>query len=185
MPRMKRFSGMNRIGVLAVLLAALCMLHALAGTTGVLRGQVVDRATLRPIAGAVVTAESPQALAKTTTDGNGNYVFISLAPGLYTVSVEARGFEPVSVAEAPVQADRAQTLAISSYPHIKIVTDRGMGIWSRTTLVQRGNGSDLYTISDVFIGKYGKPSVPVRTNGDGLRFIPGVQAGSGLPVTHR
>lgn len=173
---------MNRIGVLAVILAALCVLPALAGTTGVLRGRVVDTATQRPVARATVVAESPQAIAKTTTDANGNYVFLSLTPGLYTVSVEARGFTPVSIAEVPVQADRAQTLAIADYPELKTITDQCSPCRGRNALVQVGIGSDVYTI---YTSSMRSTSVPMRTPADDLRFIPGVQAGSGLPVTHR
>ena len=64
---------------------------ALAGTTGTLSGSVTeDSAKGTPIAGAKVSASSPSQAVTTTTDANGHFVFLSLAPDSYTISVEKR-----------------------------------------------------------------------------------------------
>ena len=171
--------NMKRIAIIGLLLPLFCALPALAGTTGVLRGQVLDRITHRPIGGATVAAVSAQTVAKTTTDANGNYVFIDLCPGVYTVSVQALGFQPVSIANVTVQADQAQTLAISPYPRLMLIVD--FVYYRRTSLVRPGTMSDVYTI---YTPSMRDSSLPVRTPAEELRFVPGVQAGPGLSVPH-
>ncbi|MGA8326975.1 MAG: carboxypeptidase-like regulatory domain-containing protein, partial [Candidatus Cybelea sp.] len=74
------------IAALVVLALVTIPLQARAGTTGTLRGRVVDAATHAPIAGAVVNVTSPSQTAQSTSDASGAFSFISLAPDTYTVS---------------------------------------------------------------------------------------------------
>ena len=69
---------------------------ALAGTTGTLRGSVVDTQTRAPIAGVRITATSPSQIAVTQTDSGGRFQFISLAPDTYVVRAERAGYDPAS-----------------------------------------------------------------------------------------
>src|SRR5215472_18469084 len=68
----------------------------LAGTTGSLAGAVLETPQGTPIANATVTASSPSQVAVTHTDARGNFVFLSLAPDTYTISIERSGFEPLA-----------------------------------------------------------------------------------------
>jgi hypothetical protein len=84
---MKRFSAVG-----AVLLVYLSSAFAQTGTTSV-RGTVLDKSGAA-IAGAKVTiTNNGQALQRTTeSDNSGEYKFLALPPGTYTLSVEKSGF---------------------------------------------------------------------------------------------
>jgi Carboxypeptidase regulatory-like domain len=84
---MKRFSAVG-----AVLLVYLSSAFAQTGTTSV-RGSVLDRSGAA-IAGAKITiTNNGQALQrKTESDNSGEYKFLALPPGTYTLSVEKSGF---------------------------------------------------------------------------------------------
>ena len=82
--------------ILALLATSICFAQV---GTGRLDGGVVD-ATGGTMAGAKVTAvnQATQSKTETITNTDGNFVFPSLQAGLYTVSVEARGFRTAVVA---------------------------------------------------------------------------------------
>ena len=82
--------------VLAMLAASMCFAQV---GTGRLDGGVVD-ATGGVMAGARVTAvhQATQSKTETITNTDGNFVFPSLQAGLYTISVEAKGFRTMVVA---------------------------------------------------------------------------------------
>src|ERR1700749_238513 len=67
-----------------------------AGTTGSLAGSVVSSATGEPIAGAIVKMTSPSQVASTHTDASGRFVFLSLAPDTYVITIDHTGFGPFS-----------------------------------------------------------------------------------------
>jgi len=63
-------------------------------TTGTLRGQILDpTGAIVPDADVTVTNQQTGVSAKITTTSAGTYSFPSLIPGLYKVSVEAKGFK--------------------------------------------------------------------------------------------
>ena len=164
---------MKRVAAIAFLLTLIFALPAFAGTTGVLRGCVSDSMTGRPLGGATVVAQSGAQVARTTTDATGHYVFVDLLPGTYTVSVELRHYDPVSVAEIPVQADRSVTVAIAT--HVELRTVIRDFVTRRDDLLRPGIAPDLYVV---------RLSFPARTTSDEMRFIPGVTAGTGSVTTH-
>src|SRR5271165_433730 len=88
----------TRASALAVLLFLAMVAPALAGTTGGLRGRVVDAATGLPLAGAKVSAVSPSQSQTEVTGSDGVFAFISLAPDTYLVSVEKTGYDAFSTA---------------------------------------------------------------------------------------
>jgi outer membrane receptor protein involved in Fe transport len=65
--------------------------QAPAAATGTLNGRVLDPRG-NPVAGAVVSVAGPSPAPSVTTDNDGRFSF-SLAPGVYTVSVNRGGFE--------------------------------------------------------------------------------------------
>ncbi|MGA8575193.1 MAG: TonB-dependent receptor [Candidatus Cybelea sp.] len=119
--------------------------EARAGTTGTLRGRVVDAATQAPIAGAVVTAVSPSQTAQSVSDAAGAFSFISLAPDAYTVSASKAGYDPQSQAGISVVADQSATVALALQKTLKTIartTSR-----STQSLVHSGVTSDVYSVN--------------------------------------
>lgn len=58
-----------------------------AGTTGVLNGYALNGYD-KPVPDTLITLESPTTVLTTVTDKRGFYAFLSLPPGLYTVSAK-------------------------------------------------------------------------------------------------
>ena len=80
---MKGFQRPARAALALALFVVLLVTVAVpidAGTTGQLRGRVIDGATKAPLAGVKVSVASPSQAATATTDGSGAFTFISLAP---------------------------------------------------------------------------------------------------------
>jgi hypothetical protein len=81
--------------VITIALFVACSTFAFAqGTTGTLRGQVLDP-TSATVAGAavIVTNEATGVSQTVTTNSAGAYDFPSVLPGTYTVTIEAQGFK--------------------------------------------------------------------------------------------
>ena len=57
----------------------------------VVRGTVVDDATGSPVSGATVFAASPAFDARTTSDSKGNFIFLTLVPGVYYLAASRNG----------------------------------------------------------------------------------------------
>jgi hypothetical protein len=117
----------------------------LAGTTGTMSGIVTQTDTGAPIAAARVTVTSPSQSATTTTDNGGHFIFASLAPDTYVVSVEKSGYEPATLSGITIQADQTQNVAINTrrqLQQIGRVTAR-----SAADLVKPGTTSDVYSVT--------------------------------------
>ncbi|MGA8099916.1 MAG: TonB-dependent receptor [Candidatus Cybelea sp.] len=136
----------NAVAVAIVALVLLAMpAEAVAGTTGTLRGRVVDAATHAPIAGAVVIASSPSQTAQSTSDASGAFSFISLPPDTYTVSATKDGYDPQSQPGISIAADQAATVTLLLQKTLKTIartTSR-----SAQSLVRSGVTSDVYSIN--------------------------------------
>lgn len=138
---------MSKRFLAAALLAALfsTMVPASAGTTGSLKGRVTDSASGAPIAGASVTAGSASQTASATTDASGGFIFISLAPDTYTVTVAKTGFDTQSQPGETIQADQSSTLNVSLVKTLKtIATTRSR---SAADYVRPGTTSDVYSVN--------------------------------------
>ncbi len=148
--RLPLLARVRCIALIAVFFIGLCsgfrIAPASAGTTGGLRGRVVDQATGMGLAGAVVTATSPSQTASTQTDANGNFNFLSLGPDTYVVSAQIKGYEPASAPGISVIADQVQS--VGSFSLAKALRTIG-AIKSRSTsnLVRPGTTSDVYSVN--------------------------------------
>ncbi|MGC1381014.1 MAG: TonB-dependent receptor [Candidatus Baltobacteraceae bacterium] len=135
----------KRIAALVVLVLVANPFRAWAGTTGTLRGRVVDAASHAPIAGAVVTAVSPSQTATATSDAAGTFSFISLQPDTYTVNASKPGYEPQSEPGITIVADQSASVNLALQSSLKTIartTSR-----SAQTLVHSGVTSDVYSIN--------------------------------------
>ncbi|MBV8067882.1 MAG: TonB-dependent receptor, partial [Candidatus Eremiobacteraeota bacterium] len=135
----------KRIVALAVLTVFAVPFAARAGTTGTLRGRVLDATTHAPVAGAAVIASSPSQTAQSVSDASGAFSFISLPPDTYTVSVNKAGYEPQSQPGITIVADQSATISILLPKALKTIartTSR-----SAQSLVRSGVTSDVYSIN--------------------------------------
>jgi hypothetical protein len=136
---------MRRSLAAGVLLALFCVsAPAVAGTTGSLKGQVLDAQTRVPIAGAVVTAVSPSQTATVHTDATGTYVFISLEPDTYTLTVSHAGYDSQSVPGESIFADQSSSLNFSLVTSLKTIAVTRA---TASTLVRSGTTSDVYSVN--------------------------------------
>jgi len=131
---------------LIVALLSSLVTAASAGTTGGVRGRVLDATTGKALVGATVTAVSPSQTSSTQTDGNGGFSFLSLAPDTYTISVQRQGFDPIAASGVSVFADQVQTVGtfniVQTIKTIGTVRARATG-----NLVRPGTTSDVYSVN--------------------------------------
>ncbi|MFY9708698.1 MAG: TonB-dependent receptor, partial [Candidatus Cybelea sp.] len=130
---------------LALLVCSSATLCARAGTTGGISGVIVDEKTSAPIAGVTVTVTSPSQTSSTTTDAQGRFTFVSLAPDEYTVSLTKAAYEAINYTGIAVFADAHRTLSLkmsSAIQTIARVTAR-----SSSSLVRAGTTADVYSIN--------------------------------------
>jgi hypothetical protein len=128
----------------AVLVAA--ALPASAGTTGGLRGRVVDADSGTPVPSAKVTVASPSESATVNADQNGSFTFISLAPDTYTLAASAPGYDDVSTSGISVLADQVQSVGSVSV-HRRLRQIGRVTARSSTDVVKPGTTSDVYSVN--------------------------------------
>ncbi len=144
---MFRFRLGRCVAALAVMLTLVLQATLVsAGTTGGLNGVLVDSQTHKPLGGVTITVSSPTQTAKTTTDANGHFSFVSLAPDTYVVSVAASAdHEAYAVSGVTVQADQSQTLTLDQPGKLQTIgrtTSR-----SAASLVKAGTTADVYSLN--------------------------------------
>jgi hypothetical protein len=151
-----------------------------AGTTGALSGHVVDSVTQAPVAGARVTAVSPSQSESTTTDANGAYAFVSLAPDTYTVTVQLAGYDTSTQPGINVLADQTQTLTIVLKKSATVLGTIHV-VATQSALVKGGVSSDVYSVS----GATGAAATALGGSGNlntaysQMAAVPGVSAVQG------
>lgn len=134
---------LKRIVALVILVAM--PIGARAGTTGTLRGRVVDAVTSAPVAGAIVTVVSPSQTAQAVCDSAGTFSFISLQPDTYTVNASKPGYDPQSQPGVTIVADQSATVALSLQKTLRTIartTSRSV-----QSLVHSGVTSDVFSIN--------------------------------------
>jgi Carboxypeptidase regulatory-like domain len=104
--------NVRRIALLIAVILLVLRFDAVAGTTGALSGTVLGP-NGEPIPGAAVTASSGSGTYRTTTDTDGHFVFPSLLPDTYAISVSAPGFDAIRVPSPTILSDAAQSLTIN------------------------------------------------------------------------
>jgi hypothetical protein len=85
---------------------------------GTLTGKVFDASTALPIAGAVITATSPQLIGKQTvvTDATGTFWLPQLPPGVYAVRLAKETFNDRSCPDIPLNADQTLRIKVFLFP---------------------------------------------------------------------
>ncbi len=97
-----------------LIVAAMLINVAYAGTTGKLRGKVTDKQTGEPLVGASVLIEGTMFGA--STDVNGIYIILNIQSGIYKLKVSYLGYRPVEASNVAVNIDLTteQNFSLSS-----------------------------------------------------------------------
>jgi hypothetical protein len=158
------------IALLAALVSLMPVrLLAQSATTGRITGTVMDEQR-GVIPGATLTVSSPQLLGTRTsfTDGVGEFRFLALPPGTYSVKAELNGFEPVQFDNVLVNVNSTVILPITMKPAavpVSVEVHAAVAPTVDTTSTQSG----LTATSDVF------ESLPMRRDFYAVaRLAPGV-----------
>ena len=133
------------ITLLACALALSPALQAAAGTTGTLRGRVVDSSTGAPVADAKISASSPSQSETGVSDASGYFSFLSLSPDTYTVTATKANYEVGTVTGVTVISDQVRSVTISLQAIVRTlatVSTRGTA-----SLVRPGTTSDVYSVN--------------------------------------
>jgi outer membrane receptor protein involved in Fe transport len=175
------------LAISAILVVSSVMVFAQV-TKGTLRGTVTDP-NGGVVGGATVSAQNQNtgATTQTTTSSEGNYVLPELAPGQYTVTVEATsGFSKKAIKDVTINlgqsTDLPVALAVGSPTEVVTVTSTGEELITRdqsqvsTTIETRkveelpsnAAGSGLDTLALLAPGVIANNSGGVNTNGTGL-----------------
>lgn len=77
--------------------------HMFAGSTGKIAGKVVDAKTKEPLLGVNIIIDGTKSGASTDIDGN--YNILNIAPGVYALRASAIGFRSVTVTQIKVSVD--------------------------------------------------------------------------------
>jgi hypothetical protein len=131
-------------------------------TTGRIVGRVVD-STGAVLPGVAVTATSPslQGTSAATTDGEGNYRFLLLPPGTYSLKASLSGFKTVEQPNVVVGLDRtvevilqlavasvAETVHVEAASPVVDTTSTTLGVTAKADLLDRlPIQRDIYTVS--------------------------------------
>ncbi|MBV8172809.1 MAG: TonB-dependent receptor, partial [Candidatus Eremiobacteraeota bacterium] len=140
---------MSRIAATVIVAATAAFIAAgsvgYAGTTGRIRGRILDAQSQAPVSGAEVTAVSPSQTAKTTTLSTGGYVFVSLSPDTYAITVVKAGYNTTTKPGVTVLADQEQDVDI---PMQRSVATLGtVTVRANSDLLKPGTTSDVYSIN--------------------------------------
>jgi outer membrane receptor protein involved in Fe transport len=89
----------------------------------VIQGVVVDSATRKPVADAVVTARSPKGEETAVTDAKGRYRFENLADGGYTLHFEHPAFQPNSLSSVALAPGTVLTFNVELLPEAELTEE--------------------------------------------------------------
>src|SRR5262245_52450016 len=139
--------------------------------TGGLAGVVTD-ASGAVIPGAKVTLVGPTGTLTTTTDSEGNYSFLRLNPGSYSLKVEQKGFKIAEVTGAQVSIGGTSRVRVQLVPGEVTET---VEVTANAVTVDTSSTATGSNLSDTFYS-----SVPVPRNVSGLFYAtPGVADSGG------
>ena len=136
------------------------------GTTGSLRGQVMDSSQAAvPLAAVTVTNQQTGVVINVTTTSAGTYSLPSIIPGMYSVAVQAKGFKSTTLKDVSVVANQENVadvnLEIGSVAESVEVVAGAVEIQTTTSTL-----NNTYDSKDVI----GLPQAPGVLNGSPLNL---------------
>ncbi len=146
---MRTSFGRRSFSIFAAGIAALLLssAHAQAGTTGSLGGTVIDMQSGAPITAATVTVVSPSQASTATTDRTGRFVFLSLIPDSYTITVSKDGYTTIRIDGISVFADQSQNIALRVESAPKTLATVRTVARSSISPVRPGTTTDVYSVN--------------------------------------
>lgn len=139
--------------VLALLVMATALFFSASafaqGTTGTLRGQVLDPAgAVVPNAEVTVTNQETGVAVKVTTTSAGTYALPSLIPGVYKISVEAKGFKSFIKKDVSVIAnqDNVADAQVELGAATETIEVTGGAVEVQTTSSSLNNSFDTHSV---------------------------------------
>jgi len=150
---------MRSMAKTAIILASIALitipLLLFAGTTGKVKGTVINKETGDPIPGASVQILGT--MQGSVTDSLGKFMVVLVAPGEYTVKATAVGFTPVEMSQVIINVDITTDIRIELTP---ATTDIGKVI----KVTADRNKVEIHKVSDeVTMSKDKIKSLPVQT----------------------
>ena len=139
--------------------------------SGVIAGKVVDSNDQFSLPGANLRIENTNKY--TVSDQNGNYQFLNLAPGTYTVLIDYLGYETISqqievVDNKTATIDFELSNGLNELSEVVIVGDYLKG-QAKALNQQKNNGNITNIISSDQVGRF-----PDANVGDALKRVPGI-----------
>ena len=108
-----------------------------AGTTGKIKGLVLDKETNSPVIGANVFLKNTTL--GTVTDESGNYFIINVPPGIYTLRVSYIGYSTVIIKNISVSIDRSSIKDI--YMETEIIKGGEVTVIAKRPLIEKDRTS--------------------------------------------
>jgi hypothetical protein len=142
---MRRSFSRTLLAVLTLLAMVVQGTWVLAGTTGRLAGTVTESAGNQPVSGAAVNVSSPSQSASTTTDPQGRFSFLSLAPDTYTVTITKPNYVTVTQAGITIQADGSVDLSYTATRSLTVIGKTAAR--ASTEIVRPGQVQDVYSVN--------------------------------------
>ncbi len=145
------------------LLVLLSSTAGLAGTDGKIAGKITDRSTGEPVIAVNVTVVGTTLGA--STDINGDFVILSVPPGLYSVQLSIIGYKKVLVTDVRVHIDQTVRVDVA-------LESQTIDLSETVILAERPVKPDVAT-SVVAVGEEEIKDLPVAT----MQSVVGLQAG--------
>ncbi len=132
--------------VLSFVAGSIAPTLAAGGQTGGISGTVVEAGTRKPVVGVTVNLAAPSGTYRATTNGSGFFSLLGVPVDTYTLSIEAKGYEPLSESGITIAGDNTLSLGNVTVARelrtIGKVTSR-----SASGAFQPNQTTDSYTIS--------------------------------------
>lgn len=148
-------------------------------TSGTVLGTVSTTAGA-PLAGAQVTALAPSGRGSSTTDAQGRFTIMGLAPDTYVVRVELKGYQPSEV-HIVVQPSEHERLAFALRPEMREIAR----VQAKSPPFALGSTTDIFTVagaqaqaSDPQASASGLANYSRDTVQGAIANVPGVQQDS-------
>ncbi|MGD0901634.1 MAG: TonB-dependent receptor, partial [Terracidiphilus sp.] len=173
-----RFQGWSLLALLVITTMVPLGAKAQLSGKGAITGTVMD-ATGAVIPGATIAAtnDATGITTTTTTTGAGDFTFSNLDPGIYTVTVTAKGFEKLTQQSVHVNAMESQTyspvLTVGGSSNSITVTAEPPQLETSNATLGATMENDTYSELPIEMGAYG--SADQRRATDFVYLMPGVQ----------
>jgi len=148
---------------------------------------IVEDASGKAIAGARITVIHSRRETRATSDANGGFVFPSLAPGRYDVSVQADGFQPAAHLRVPLQGATAVRERFVLVPGSATGVQEQAAVEERlrigeSTISGHFSGSDLVSLpllerSPALLSVW-QPGTQIRGGAEAFSSVNGARQGS-------